>query len=161
MIREAKKSDLKRVMELYEAGKSFMRANGNDCQWINGYPQESLVLEDIKNHCLFVMEDGNSIYGVFSFITGNDPTYNTIDGKWINTEPYGTIHRICGDGSKKDVLNDCVLWAEKRIRNLRIDTHEKNIPMQNAIKKAGFEYCGIIHISDGSPRLAYQKICTI
>ena len=107
------------------------------------------------------MEDGNSIYGVFSFITGNDPTYSTIDGNWINTEPYGTIHRICGDGTKKGVLNDCVLWAEKRIRNLRIDTHEKNIPMQNAIKKAGFEYCGIIHISDGSPRLAYQKICTI
>jgi hypothetical protein len=30
--------------------------------------------------------------------------------------------------------------------------------MQGALAKAGFHYCGIIHLLDGDERLAYQKI---
>lgn len=42
--------------------------------------------------------------------------------------------------------------------NIRIDTHWDNKPMQGALAKAGFHYCGIIHLLDGDERLAYQKI---
>jgi hypothetical protein len=30
--------------------------------------------------------------------------------------------------------------------------------MQKCILRAGFTYCGIIHIADGSERLAYQRL---
>ena len=42
--------------------------------------------------------------------------------------------------------------------NVRIDTHADNIPMQGAIANQGFTKCGIIHVEDGSPRLAYQLV---
>ena len=46
------------------------------------------------------------------------------------------------------------LWA---VGNLKIDTHRDNVVMQNMLKKNGFQSCGIIHVQDGSERLAYQK----
>ena len=30
--------------------------------------------------------------------------------------------------------------------------------MQNAVKKEGFQRCGIIHVADGTPRIAYDKL---
>lgn len=30
--------------------------------------------------------------------------------------------------------------------------------MRHCIEKYGFAYCGVIHLLDGSPRLAFQKI---
>ena len=30
--------------------------------------------------------------------------------------------------------------------------------MRHCIARAGFEYCGIIHLLNGDPRLAFQKI---
>ena len=41
-------------------------------------------------------------------------------------------------------------------RDLRIDTHQDNAPMLYNIRKHGFEYCGVIHVGDGSERLAFQ-----
>ena len=42
-----------------------------------------------------------TVYSVF--IIGADPTYEVIeDGAWPDNSPYGTIHRIAGDGQVKD-----------------------------------------------------------
>ena len=51
-----------------------------------------------------------------------------------------------------------VEFCSEKISHLRIDTHEDNIVMQHLIIKNGFRKCGIIHIADGSPRIAYEKI---
>mgnify|MGYP003296922186 CR=1 FL=1 len=40
--------------------------------------------------------------------------------------------------------------------NIRIDTHHDNVVMQRLLKKLGFQYCGIIHLENGDPRLAFQ-----
>lgn len=42
------------------------------------------------------------------------------------------------------------------IPNLRADTHRNNRTMRHLLEKSGFRYCGIIHVADGSERLAYQ-----
>ena len=52
---------------------------------------------------------------------------------------------------------ECIRFAYERCGNLRIDTHEKNIPMQRCLAKNGFARCGIIYLEDGDPRIAYQK----
>ena len=33
--------------------------------------------------------------------------------------------------------------------------------MQQLILKNGFEQCGIIHIADGSERIAYEKVVSV
>ena len=45
-----------------------------------------------------------------------------------------------------------------RNRRVRVDTHEGNIPMRKMLEKNGFEYCGTIHLLDGQPRVAYEKL---
>ena len=39
-----------------------------------------------------------------------------------------------------------------------IDTHEDNQSMQKLLAKNQFSYCGIIYLSDGSKRLAFEKV---
>ena len=48
----------------------------------------------------------------------------------------------------EDVLN--------RFPNLKIDTHEDNIPMQNALARLGFTRCGKVYIARAGERIAYQ-----
>ena len=48
-------------------------------------------------------------------------------------------------------------FAFQHTDTLRIDTHEDNKTMQALLTKNGFSYCGIIHLENGDPRLAYQK----
>ena len=51
-----------------------------------------------------------------------------------------------------------VAFARERINHIRIDTHEDNKIMQRAIARQGFSRCGIIHLANGSPRIAYALL---
>ena len=159
MIRHAAESDLPRILEIYDIARQFMRQSGNMTQWINGYPSEPLLRQDIMNGNLYVMEDEGGIYGAFAFILGDDPTYAEIEGAWQDVAtPYGTIHRIGSDGTHRGVLHECVNWAARRISHLRVDTHADNYVMQRCILREGFSYCGVIHVADGTPRVAFERI---
>lgn len=159
-IRKSTAADLPRMMEIYAYAREFMAATGNPHQWGDGgNPRLEVLEQDIEDGVGYVMEHDGRIVGAFAFIIGEDETYGYIeDGAWLNDEQYGTIHRIAGDGSTKGVLQACVEFGSALIGNLRIDTHHDNVVMQNAIRKCGFEECGVIYVADGSPRIAYQKI---
>ena len=159
MIRHATKNDLPRILEIYDVARQFMRQSGNMTQWVNGYPSEPLLRQDITSGNLYVMEDAGGIYGAFAFILGDDPTYAEIEGAWQDAAtPYGTIHRIGSDGTHRGVLHECVDWALRRISHLRVDTHADNHVMQRCILREGFSYCGVIHVADGTPRVAFERI---
>lgn len=158
MIRNAALSDLPRVLEIYDSARRFMRERGNSVQWVNGYPSDTLLREDLTMGNLYIMEDGDGIYGVFAFIVGDDPTYAVIDGAWLdNATPYGTLHRLGSDGTHTGVLREAVDWAAARMPHLRADTHETNLPMRRCLERAGFVCCGTIRVADGTPRRAYEK----
>ena len=159
MIRHATEHDLPRILAIYDVARQFMRRSGNMRQWINGYPSEPLLRQDVAEGSLYVMEDDAGIYAVFAFILGDDPTYAHIDGSWRDTAtPYGTIHRIGSDGTHRGVLRECVDWCAGRIPHLRIDTHADNQVMQRCILREGFSHCGVIYVADGSPREAFERI---
>lgn len=159
MVRRATESDLPRALAIYDSARRFMRANGNTVQWVNGYPSEVLLRQDVERGDLYVMEDGGAVYGVFAFIIDDDPTYQTIHGAWRdNDTPYGTLHRLGSDGTRRGVLAEAVDWALTRLPHLRADTHEANVTMQRCLERAGFVHCGVIHVADGTPRLAYERI---
>mgnify|MGYP002547329524 FL=1 len=159
MVRRATESDLPRALAIYDSARRFMRSNGNTVQWVNGYPSEVLLRQDTARGDLYVMEDGGVIYGVFAFIIGDDPTYQTIRGAWRdNDTPYGTLHRLGSDGTRRGVLAEAVDWALTRLPHLRADTHEANRPMRRCLERAGFVYTGVITVADGTPRLAYERI---
>ena len=157
MIRLARPGDLPRILEIYATARSFMRANGNPNQWKDGYPAKETLLGDIAAEKLYVGEENGTPFGVFFLSEGPDPTYSRIDGEgWRSGTSYGVIHRIASDGTRKGFLHTAVEFARERFSHLRINTHEDNLPMQNALAKEGFSHRGTIYLANGDPRLAYD-----
>ena len=158
-IRNADLSDLKEIMDIYEYARKFMKQTGNRNQWANKFPPENLIKEDIEKKQLYIIEKSGFICGVFAFIIGNDPTYSIIkNGEWLSYEKYGTVHRVASNGKSKGIFNEIITFCESKISHLRIDTHKDNKIMQHLMEKNGFHKCGIIYVTDGTPRLAYEKI---
>ena len=157
-IRKAQREDLPRIEEIYAYARRFMAENGNPNQWGTTTPQTSLLEDDIEKGLLFVLTHEHLIHGVFYFYIGLDPTYGVIeDGQWRSDAPYGTIHRIAGDGSG-GVLAAAVRYGKSQINHIRIDTHHDNRIMQHAVIRQGFRRSGIIHLENGSPRIAYDLL---
>ncbi len=157
-IRETTLDDLDTVMSIYGDAREYMRQNGNAEQWAGGYPQKEIIVSDINSGKSYVCIDGDDIVGVFYHAFESDPTYEVIyDGQWLNPDRYGVIHRIAVASHRRGVASFCFEWCFERCPNLKIDTHRDNIPMQKSLAKNRFEYCGIIHLSNGDERLAYQR----
>ena len=156
MIRLASYDDLNQILDIYAFARSFMASTGNPNQWANNYPSIDILSNDIDKKQLYVCYDEDGIYGVFVFFVGIDETYNYIEGKWLNDELYGVIHRIASSGIKKGMFNEVFEYVCKFSLNIRIDTHHDNIVMQNVLNKHGFIKCGVIYLKNGNPRLAYH-----
>jgi len=158
-IEKAKPEHLNSIMQVIDNARNIMRTNGNHTQWINGYPSPEVILKDINQNIGYICLNGTDIVGYFSFLKGDhpEPTYNFINnGKWLNNEPYGVIHRLASNGTIKGVAKLCFDYCFTQINNIRVDTNNNNLPMQNFFKKYGFTYCGVIYVADGSPRDAFQ-----
>lgn len=157
-IRKATPRDLPRIREIYEMARQFMRKNGNHSQWGKGDEPEALIEGDICQGNLYVLEEAG-IHAVFAFIIGEDPTYLEIEeGSWKSEEPYAAVHRVASDGTVQGVLGHVMDYCSAQVPHLRIDTHTDNKVMQHVLEKYGFVSCGIVHVPDGSPRIAYELL---
>lgn len=159
IIRNADMEDLAQILPIYAKARQFMRENGNPTQWADNFPPEDLLRKDIEKRQLYVLEADEVIHGVFAFIIGKDATYEVIEqGEWKSQSEYGTIHRVAGDGTVHGILDKVIAFCKTKMAHLRIDTHENNQVMRHLIEKNGFSRCGIIHVADGSPRVAYEIV---
>lgn len=158
MFRGANRSELEQIVKVYERARAVMAAGGNPTQWKDGYPSREQLERDILSNRLFVYMVNGQLAAVFAFILGEDPTYAQIEGRWLNDAPYGTLHRLASAGVRPGVADAVIRWCAERCGSLRADTHADNKPMQHILEKNGFVRCGIIHVADGSPRIAYQKL---
>ena len=155
MIRLAKKEDLNKILEIYKIAREFMKNTDNPNQWGDNYPSQQIILEDILLNQLYVFVEENEILGAFVYFNGIEPTYNKIDGAWKDDSPYGVIHRVANSGKIKGMVQKIVEFSNNN--HLRIDTHKDNLVMQHVLEKNGFYPCGIIYLSNGSERIAYEK----
>lgn len=160
MIRKARTEDMSRLIEIYGYARAFMASVGNASQWGDGYPLPSLLEEDIGQGRLYVYCDEEDVpHGVFAFILGDDPSYGVIDGAWLNGHPYGTIHRLAGDGTVPGLFRTCLDFCLSIIPDIRADTHHNNKIMQHLLEKNGFVRCGEIKLDkkeEDPLRIAYQ-----
>lgn len=158
-IEKAKKADMPEILKIYAYARQFMKETGNEAQWGDHSPAEEILLKDIQNGNLYVIRQDEQIHAVFAFIIGKDPTYDRIEqGQWLSDTEYGTIHRMAGDGQIKGIFETVLGFCSKRMKHLRVDTHQDNKVMQHLILKNGFQECGIIYVANGTPRIAYEKI---
>lgn len=156
-FRPALPEDLPRILDIYEKARAFMRQSGNPNQWRSHHPAVEILADDIQKGQLYLCMEGDDIAAVFCYFQGVDPTYLHIDGgQWLNDMPYGVIHRIAVSSQGKGIATLCYDWALARCKNLRIDTHHDNLPMQRSLQKHGFTRCGIIYLLNGDERIAFH-----
>lgn len=160
VIREARAGDMTEILKVMEAAKKIMRQSGNMHQWGDGYPSETVIMNDMEKNGAFVIEDDDVVVGYFAFLPSPEPTYNKIyEGNWFEESlPYHVVHRIASYPDVHGVFSSIMDFCFMHDTNIRIDTHRDNKIMQHNIQKHGFVYCGIIHLLSGDERLTYQKI---
>lgn len=166
-LSNAKIENLQSIMQIITEAQNYLASLHID-QWQNGYPDENTIYQDIVNNETYVVQNMESqIIGTAMFTTKSEPTYEEINGKWLteNNAKYGVVHRMAvgaefrKHGIAKFIFDRCEQkLIEINVASLRVDTHKENRGMQNLLKTIGYEYCGIIHLKDGSERLAFEKI---
>lgn len=163
-IRKLKQEEINDVLEIIEEAKVYFRSI-NSPQWQNGYPNQSSIEQDYELGNAYVVADENKVVAYAAIIMGHDSNYDKIDGKWISEGPYGVMHRVCVKNEYKGQGLAHLLFTkmeemikERGWKSARIDTHELNANMIHCIGKEQFTKCGIVWMSDGSERLAFEKL---
>lgn len=157
-IRHTQKEDIPEILSLFEHARNYMRLHNNPNQWNNGYPSLEIIEEDIQLDRSYVLEnDQKELIATMMYQIGIDETYLEIDGAWLNDKEYGVIHRIASKTNQKGAASFLIDWALEQCPNLRIDTHEDNVPMLKLLSKHKFSQCGNIYLKNKEPRLAFHK----
>ena len=174
IIRKAEISDIDSICRIICEAQAQMARLGID-QWQNGYPDRLAIEADIRSGVGLVLcekkeveEECSEIMAYCAAIFGVESTYVRIDGgKWLtdNDSRYVVVHRLAvADRFKhQGVATDFMhrverLAIERCCDSFRIDTHRDNRYMHALCSRLGFVRCGIIYVSDGSPRVAYEKV---
>ena len=164
-FRKTEVKDLERVMEIIKEAQGRLKSLEVD-QWQNNYPNEEVILQDIKSDDSYVILENEKIIGTVYVSFDREPTYDVVyNGEWKTQEEYAVIHRIAvsttanGRGIATKMIDFIVdMCKERNVNSIKIDTHEKNIPMQKVLYKNGFELCGTILLTDGDPRIALERV---
>ena len=162
-FKKATNKDIQQIMDIIEQAKISLKENGID-QWQDGYPNQDTILTDIIQGQSYILEKDNNIIATVMISSQKDPNYTRIeDGCWLQDGSYSVIHRIAinplykGRNIASIVIQNAYLLYPN-VHSIRADTHEHNIAMQRLLEKNSFQYCGIIYLSDGSKRRAYEKV---
>jgi len=167
LIRKTTINDIDAVSSIFDEARQTIAQLGID-QWQNGYPSREVVAEDIELGESYCVEVNAKICGTFAIILNGEPTYDKIyDGEWITgngNKNYTAIHRVAisvssrGSGISGKIIDYSAQVAKSHGHNsLRIDTHRGNVVMRRMLEKHGFTYCGIIYLTSGDERVAYEK----
>ncbi|MBE6051084.1 MAG: GNAT family N-acetyltransferase [Clostridium sp.] len=164
-FRKTNNQDLEEVMKIINGAKECFKEESID-QWQKGYPNKETILKDICEENGYVLLEGESVIATIAVTIGNDPVYDKIyKGKWLSKEEYAVIRRVAVSSNYKrrgvssKIIGEVEKVCKKKgINNIKIVTHEMNIPMQNMLKKNKFIYCGIVYLEDGSKRMAFEKL---
>lgn len=159
-IRKGTLEDLPAILQIYEEARAFMKEQGNGDQWGDRWPPEELIRNDIGTGLSHVCVDGGEVVACFVYFVGEEPDYRVmVEGAWPDERPYSVVHRIATKRGTRGVAKFCLGWAYEQHAPLRMDTHKNNIPMQNLLRKCGFQPCGVIRIhEDGSLRDAFIRL---
>jgi ribosomal protein S18 acetylase RimI-like enzyme len=165
-IRLAIIEDIEQVFNLRLETSKLLKLRNID-QWQYENPSRDTFLKDIEKQFLYVLEENQEIIAMASIISGLEPTYESIKGKWLIEHPYLTIHRLAvkKEYLGKNIASMMLLFAEDLAKKtktpyIRIDTHKDNIYAIRLFQKHQYIYRGIILLEpqQGSrERLAFDK----
>lgn len=162
-FRQAETGDAIQIWEILEKAIQRRKEDGST-QWQDGYPNLSVVENDIKNAFGYVLIHGDIIIGYCAILINDEPEYANIQGNWLTNGDFVVYHRVAisenylGKGLAQQMLQHIEDFALKHnIYSVRADTNFDNAGMLRIFEKAGYNYCGEVAFR-GTPRKAFEKI---
>ncbi len=140
-IRKATQSDVIGCRLLADYANELMLKRNNP-QWSCGYPEIEILYDDVKKEQLYVAYEENELIGMVVIQKSKDEIYEKYD--FWSEGPYLSVHRIVSkrSGLGKYFINMAIDMAKEIGANVRLDTHIKNIHMQELVKSLGFVEVG-------------------
>lgn len=163
ILRKANISEVPVIWEILQQAIIQRKQDGSK-QWQDGYPNEQVVHDDLKNDYAHVLVDGTSILAYAAIIFDEEPAYEDITGKWLTNGDYVVVHRVAtatmakGRGIATKLFEMIEnLCLERKVYSIKVDTNFDNIPMLRILDKLHYTYCGEVYFRDAS-RKAYEKV---
>lgn len=157
LVRLATHSDVESILSIVRSAQLSLKELGID-QWQDGYPNKSVIDEDIKHGVGYVIcADDGTVMGYEAIVLTGEEAYNQIaDEMWNTPNEYVVVHRLCvsGDCRRQGIAQELMSFAVKYamdngINAFRIDTHKGNVRMLSLLRKLGFKYVGIVRYDSG------------
>lgn len=162
-FRQATLDDLDSSWKILEDAIRRRKDDGSD-QWQDGYPNLSVITDDINKKIAYVLTCSNDIVGYCTILINDEPAYANIEGKWLSEGDYVVCHRLAisenylGKGLAKKILKFIEEYAlSNHIYSIKADTNFDNIGMLKTFEKLDYKYCGEVFLR-GAPRKAYEKL---
>ena len=163
-IRCATLHDLPFVIAGIEEAKKQL-ATHQSGQWQNGEPSEHTIQNDIELGQYWVLVMDHHILGGCAVLSCEPAYDHLVIGQWLNQDPYRVIHRfyIHPSWQQKGYAKQLLDFVESNalnngIHNIRVDTHERNIPMRKTLERTHYHYVGEAYLPKAGMRFVYHKI---
>lgn len=162
-LRKATLLDAKRIWEILADAIERRKTDGS-AQWQDGYPNPTVIENDINQGYGFVLLENHKIVGYCALIINYEPAYEAIEGKWLSNQDFVVIHRVAiaqeqlGKGLAQKIMTEIENYAlQQHIFSIKADTNFDNQAMLHLFEKLGYSYCGEVYFR-GSARKAFEKI---
>nr|WP_315396129.1 GNAT family N-acetyltransferase [uncultured Sphingobacterium sp.] len=162
-FRQATAGDAVEIWKILEKAIKRRKEDGST-QWQDGYPNLSVIENDIKNSVGYVLVDDDIITGYCAILINDEPAYANIKGAWLTNGDFVVYHRVAisekylGQGLAQRILQHIEDFALKHnIYSVKVDTNFDNTGMLWILQKMCYHYCGEVTFR-GSPRKAFEKI---
>ncbi len=164
IFRQATVNDAEAIWEILQEAILKRKQDGSS-QWQNGYPNPTVIAEDIDKGFAYVMQHKNGeLKGYIAIIDEVEPAYEKIDGKWLSNHEALVVHRLAV--TQNNPVKGLGTWAmqevekvanTKNINSIKVDTNHDNLGMLRVFDKLGYVYCGEVELSGGK-RKAFEKL---
>lgn len=162
-FRKAKTEDINQIWDILQGAILRRKKDGSD-QWQNGYPNPTVIKNDLAKDIGYVLTKGNEIIGYCAILINDEPAYANIKGKWLTDGDFVVYHRVAisenysGRGLAQKMLKYIDDFArDNNIKSIRVDTNFDNVGMLKTLDKTGYIYCGEVILSGGT-RKAFEKV---
>lgn len=161
-----RKAIISEVPEIWEilAFAIQKRKEEGSSQWQDGYPNLTVIENDIENNYGYVLIENETIVGYCALIINDEPEYQNLKGKWLTNDEFLVFHRVAihqdylGKGLARKMMEFIECFAlENKIFSIKADTNFDNLAMLSLFEKMNYHYCGEVHFR-GSPRKAFEKV---
>lgn len=164
-------SDLEELIRLYDDLNDYLECHTNYPGWKKGvYPIRKTAEDGIKEGNLYVIRDNEHIVG--TVILRHEPESAYSKANWSIHLDYKDIFVIYTfavhplyfkKGIGKRLMDSIILYSRNmKMKAIRLDVYEKNIPAISLYKRYGFQYVDTVDLGYSEYGLdkfeLYQKI---